>query len=375
MAPTLTFPKTVPSPEARDAAKLLASGIGDESLRVLAQGGEVHGSDGLPSARDMAYGVAFKSYLRRGFDQIDGAAQRTLASRELEKRDLGIATGGAGGFMVPASFVAKLTQVQKYAGGMRGLADVLRVATGRSAPSPVTDDTANAAVIVNENTTLSPLDTAFTSVGMQPRTYAANLIRASHQLVNDASFDLETELADVFVRRLDRGQAPHFINGTGGTQPTGVLPGATVGVTLPTGNTTTMTYAGLEALYFSLDRAYRENGTWVVADNTLKAILTIVDGAGRPVIPYPQSPGDPFVLFGRPIVTDPNMPVPAASAKTILFGDWSRAYRIIDVGAPVIRRLQERYAEVLQVAYMGYQRTDAGPVDPKAVVALQQSAS
>jgi HK97 family phage major capsid protein len=333
-------------------------GLADSDREYLARGEEAPDKDGFPGGvRETAYHLAFGSYLRRGFDTIDGAAQRLLASREQEKRDIGVATGGAGGFMVPQSFIQKLTLAQKAAGHMRSYADVIRVANGRTAPSPVSDDTANAAVIVSENTTLTPLDVAFSTVGMTPRTYAANLIRASYQLVNDAAFDLETELAEVFARRLERGQAPHFINGTGGTQPTGILPGATVGVTLPTGHTTDVTYAGLEALYFQLDEAYRGQAAWMMSDTTFKAVLALVDSTGRP------------------IVVDNNMPVPAANAKTVLFSDFSRSYRIVDVGAPVIRRLQERYAEVLQVAWMGYQRTDAGPVDPKAVVALQQSAS
>jgi HK97 family phage major capsid protein len=69
------------------------------------------------------------------------------------------------------------------------------------------------------------------------------------------------------------------------------------------------------------------------------------------------------------------MPTPAASAKTIAFGDFKAGYVIRQVQQVQTLRLVERYAEYLQVAFLGFARMDGMIQDSSAVRVYQHSAS
>jgi HK97 family phage major capsid protein len=96
-------------------------------------------------------------------------------------------------------------------------------------------------------------------------------------------------------------------------------------------------------------------------DTTLKALKLMVDGQSRPL----WQPGfagfatdQPDTILGYPYVINQNMPVMAASAKSILFGDFS-TYVVRDVqGGLVIRRLVERRALEDQVSFLAFMRSD-----------------
>jgi HK97 family phage major capsid protein len=57
------------------------------------------------------------------------------------------------------------------------------------------------------------------------------------------------------------------------------------------------------------------------------------------------------------------MPVMAANAKSILFGNFSN-YLIRDVTGLAVLRLNERFAENGQVAFVAFERTDGRLVAP-----------
>ena len=63
-------------------------------------------------------------------------------------------------------------------------------------------------------------------------------------------------------------------------------------------------------------------------------------------------------LFGRPIVTDPNMAVMGAGNVFAVIGDFSY-YQVADRGVMSIQRLNELYAENGMVGYKVTARVDA----------------
>ena len=63
-----------------------------------------------------------------------------------------------------------------------------------------------------------------------------------------------------------------------------------------------------------------------------------------------------------PVVINQAMAVPAASAKPVLFGDFSR-YKVRRVKGVRLLRLVERYADSLQVGFIAFQRLDGRSVD------------
>ena len=64
----------------------------------------------------------------------------------------------------------------------------------------------------------------------------------------------------------------------------------------------------------------------------------------------------------------------AASSKSVLFGDFSK-YIIRMAGGPVYLRLDERFADSLQVGFLAYQRVDGELLSSNAIKVITQAAS
>ena len=70
------------------------------------------------------------------------------------------------------------------------------------------------------------------------------------------------------------------------------------------------------------------------------------------------------------------MPVPAAGAKSILFGHFGAAYIVrVARGRQVLQRLDERHGEALQVGFVVHGGYDGCPDDPASVRAYAHSAT
>lgn len=307
-----------------------------------------------------------------------------------EARDIGVATGSAGGFMVPQGFLQKLTEVMKYFGPMRQLANIIQTTSGNDMPWPNNDDTANVGAILGENVAITPLDVAFTSKTLKAFMYTSLLVKASWQLLNDSAFDVEGFLTRKLGQRIGRIQNTHFSTGTGTGQPEGFTTNALANspkVTMATGNSTGFSTGaiGLSALIDTLhavNYAYRIGGNlkWQMADSTLAATRKLQDSQGRPLwIPAGSFTGvagvDPDTLLGYPVLINSDMAAFAANAVVAAVGDWREYYIIRDVLGIQMVRLDERYADQLQAGFFAFARTDGRVDDVKAAAFLQASAT
>jgi HK97 family phage major capsid protein len=99
------------------------------------------------------------------------------------------------------------------------------------------------------------------------------------------------------------------------------------------------------------------------------------DADGRPIWQPSLAVGAPSTINGYPVITDPAMPVMAASARSIAFGNWSEAYVIRDVLGFAVKRLNERYAEFDQTGFVGFTRTDGQVQQALAYRVLTNSAT
>jgi HK97 family phage major capsid protein len=341
-------------------------------------------------ARSAEYDKAFGSYIRRG-NRMSGEQRERLEQgfTQIESRDMGEATGAAGGYLVPAGFLNKITEVQKWFGGVRAVANVIETATGQSLVWPVNDDTANPAVIIGEDTQVSELDLAFTQKTLGAYMWTTGAVRIGRALMQDTAFDLETVVTDRFGKRFGRGQNTKFTTGSG---ISGGLAGATTGVTLTATSAPWFTVAQLLAVIHAIDPAYRMAGrcSWMMNDTTVGLVQGMLDSTGRPLfIPAgtfgsiatlngptgAQQGAD--MLLGYPITVNNDLPNVAASggAKSILFGDFKAGYIIRDViGSTAILRLEERYADYGEVGFIGYMRSDGNLDDAGALTAVANHA-
>lgn len=323
---------------------------------------------------------AFTGYLRTGGDQ--------------ELRAQGASLGTSGGYAVPQGFLAKITTTLKAHGGVRALAEVITTEAGEDLPWPTNNDTANVGHILTENTQDSEQDLTFGQANLGAYTYTSKIVRASMQLLNDQAVDLETWLANQLGQRIARAQSSHWISGNGTTEPQGLVTGLTTGRTTEANNA--ITYDELVDLVHSVDAAYREGGevaaspiapargtttpagngpalpgvAWIMNDQTFAYLRKLKDDVERPLIQPDLTAGGPPTLLGYQVRIDNAMPTMTGGAKVIAFGNIRAAYIIRDVRGIEVLRMVERYADYLQVGFLGFQRSDGLVQDTSAAKLL-----
>ena len=106
-------------------------------------------------------------------------------------------------------------------------------------------------------------------------------------------------------------------------------------------------------------------------DATVKQIRKLKDSNGQYLWQPSLVAGTPDTILGRPVKTSAFMPVPAAGAKSIAFGDF-KYYWIADRQGRTFKKLSELFAATGQVGFMGTQRVDGKLILPEAIKVLQQ---
>lgn len=325
------------------------------------------------------YAQAWRSWARGGVSALNPEQRQLMISHfdsSPELRAQGVGTATAGGYAVPAQFRDTLIERQVFQGSVRSVATVITTDSGASLPWPTVDDTANVGAILAENTQVTEQDVTIGQASLDVFMYTSKMIRVSLQLINDSAINVDDLLGRLLANRIARIQNQHFTTGTGTAQPEGIQTNAVSGVTLPAGNTTAITYDGLVDLVHSIDPAYRtSNSAFMLRDAGLATIRKLKDTTGQPLWQPSLTAGQPDNVLGYPVITNPDMPAAAASVKSVLFGDFRQAYVIRDVTLVQALRLEERFADFLQVAFLLFQRSGARPQDANAIRALTQSAT
>jgi HK97 family phage major capsid protein len=104
------------------------------------------------------------------------------------------------------------------------------------------------------------------------------------------------------------------------------------------------------------------NGKWMFKDSTLKAIRKLEDTEGHLIWQPEMVSAAPATILGYQYVINQDMDAIGAGAKSVLFGDFSN-YVIRYAGPERLVVLNERYAELDQVALVLIQRVDAMLMD------------
>ena len=187
--------------------------------------------------------------------------------------------------------------------------------------------------------------------------YSSKEVRVSIELMQDSAFDIESWLAGLLGERIARITNTHFTTGAAPNQPAGVTLDAGVGVSGATGQTTSVTWDDLINLEHAVDPSYRKNARFMFNDNTLSYLRRVKDGDGNYIWQAGTTGGAPSLINGWPYTINTAMAAMAASATSILYGDFSK-YVIRDVKGFSLLRLNELYSASGQVGFLGFSRHD-----------------
>lgn len=324
--------------------------------------------------REVEYRDAFRNWAKFGEAGLNDESRSILSSRQVnidgsELRAQSVSGGSPvgiyGGYTVPPEMVMNIEEALKSYSGVMQIADEFTTTSGVDLPWPNTNDTSNKGAILGENQPVDEQDITFSTTTFKSFLYYSKLIRCSYQLLQDSGFNLEDHITRVAAERIGRKLNEDFTTGVGVTAPLGVVSGSTLGYTGLTQNS--ITYDALVNLEHSVDPAYRSSPktAWMFNDATLKVLRLMKDSTGRPLIwGQDGNLGQGVVpsLFGKPYYINQDMASIGAASKSVLFGDFSK-YKIRKAREYVMVRLNERYADRLQVGWFMYCRFDGRLID------------
>lgn len=329
------------------------------------------GSDATPNAnqREIAQRVGIDLNSRRVMLQLPTQALRSLhrddikAFEERAQSTMSSSSPVDGYYTIANEMMRPLEVALLAFGGIRQVATVLRTETGAELPIPTANDTSNTGEILAENTQVNQQDVAFNQLVLNAFKYSSKMILVSTELLQDSAVNLAEFLGRALGERIGRITNTHFTTGDASSKPNGIVTASTAsGVQLAA---KTPTYAEMVQIQHSVDPSYRVNAGWMFHDSMLSEVKQIVDAStGRPIWVPNMAGGAPDTILGDRYVVNQAMAVAAGSgaAKSILYGELSK-YLVRDVRGLTLLRLDERFADYGQVAFLAFSRHDGDLLD------------
>ena len=368
------------------------------------------------------YAVAFESWFRRGEKGLS-AEQRAVLDSGHGLSTTGGEPGTAGstgydaGYLIPQGFWQNLQIALKAYGGLLSRARVVQTDSGQPMPWPTVDPTGVIGSYITEQNQLgfggdsAGTDYQFGQGMLNAWTIVSGVILASIQLINDSAFDVDSFVSDRIGEAIGRKVAAELHTGTGssaflgietalaargqqtGPAMGGIYKSGTSGKWAATAGGSAFTLSGSTAgggttaqaklanaligfddvlgMIATVDPAYRASGrcVFVANDLTLAMLRAITDAYGHPLWSPALAPGQPDTLYGYPVMVDQNTSNVSTTASTtggLLFGDFQTAMVVRQVNQSGVMRLTERYADYLQVGYLGWVRMDSRSNDLRA---------
>jgi HK97 family phage major capsid protein len=256
---------------------------------------------------------------------------------------------------------------------MRAGATVVTTSTGEDLIIPKSTGFVGSAII-GEGASITESDPTLATVTLKAFKYA-NYFEISQELANDTPTNLLSFLATQAALSLGLGATGYgddIINGTGTTQPRGLLLDAGTGVTGPTGTGTSLGVQGtvghgtdaLWNLVGSVAEPYAASpsAAFLLRNASDIIVRKLKDTTGQPI----QGLTTRGQLLGYPSYIDPFVPAMANAAESIAFGDMSKYFVRIVNGVRFERSDEFKFQDDL-IAFRCILRLDGALVDTGAV--------
>lgn len=299
-----------------------------------------------------------------GFDRYARVGMNGLTGDVLNALQVG--TDSEGGYIVPEEFDTQLVEYLQDINELRGYVNVISTASDRNIPI---ESTLGVATWTAEEAAYTASDAAFGQVVLAAHKLGT-IIKVSEELLQDAFFDVQSYLARNFAKRFGLAEEAAFIAGDNSGKPNGIVQGSGLGVTAA--GAAAVTSDELIDLYHAVPRMYRKNGTWIMADGTVKMVRKLKDGDGQYMWQPGLQSGQPDRILGHTLLTSSAMPAATTGLKSVIFGDLM-GYTVADRQGTVVQRLNELYAANGQVGFRGYRRMDGETVDATGIKHLIQA--
>lgn len=211
---------------------------------------------------------------------------------------------------------------------------------------------------------------AFTSVDLGGY-LAGALTLIGRSVENNGAFNVTDFIINQMAEEIAIWMEGQLLNGTGSSAATGA-----------TNTTNTLTAAAAAAvtadeliqLQAKVKQAYQGNACWTMNPDTFTAIKQLKDGNNRYLLQDDVTGEFPYRLLGKPVYLSDNMPKVAASAKAVLYGDYSGLSVNFRENIS-IQVLREHYAAQHAIGVVSWFEFDSKVTDSQRLAVLTMKAS
>jgi len=307
----------------------------------------------------------------------------------LSEKSLSTVSGGAG-FSVPAVLAEQVYTVMKAASPMRQWCNVVNPLSG-DYTQPIL--VGGGAVTHAGEEDARDANTTPTFAEAKPSMGECYINwPVTQRALDDSGYDLASLIEEEGSRTIAEAQNGAFVSGNGtdkakgflaytqaatddGTRAFGQIQYVPTGVAggFKTASATVSPGDDLITLIYKLKAGHRQGAAFMMNSETLSVVRKWKDYSTGAMLWQPSlMAGQPSLLCGFPVVENEDMPAIGSGTTPIAFGNWKRAYTIVDRTLTLLRDpyTNKPYVNLYMSAYYGGML-----VDSEAVKVLKLSAS
>jgi HK97 family phage major capsid protein len=298
--------------------------------------------------------------------------------KELEAKAWSIGTSADGGYALPKEIATEVEKFARDVSPMRSMARIVQV--GTSDYHKLVNINGIASGWVGETAARPATNTSQFADVVPPMGEVYANPQVTQQSLDDMFFDAEAELIAQLGEELAVAEGAAFFTGNGTNKPKGILAYTTaatadssrafgtvehiatgVSADFPASNKADFLYD----IVAKLKAAYRGGSNWTMGKALMFEIMKFKDTTGQYLWQPMIKDGLVMNLLGYPVVEAEDMPVKAANSLSIAYGNFQRAYLIVDrVG---MRMLRDPYTNKPYVGFYTTKRVGGAVVNSEAL--------
>ena len=309
----------------------LSGEIGDVMKKVN-RPGFADSKDGL-TPEQVEHKAALRAYMREGKDS---------GLHDLEKKALSSGSDPDGGYLIDSEMDSAIDRVADTISAMRQIANVRTI--GKAAYEKfVKTRGVSGGWLAEAGTSSESTEPQWSKIEIPAfKMYAEPWV--PNEMLEDSFYDLEGDMTDEAGITFAETEGAAFIDGNGVGQPRGITSYTKVANAsyawgsvgyVPSGKSGAFASSApadkLIALQHALKQQYRAGAVFVMADSVLASARQMKDGSGAYYLWQPDTTaGFGGRFLGSPVVVDDNMPAAEANSFSVAYGNFKRAYTIVD---------------------------------------------
>lgn len=347
-----------------------------EDLKALEAKAGRPGSEKDEAPEVAEHKAAFQQFLRKG---------REEGLSDLEAKALNVTTSADGGYAVPEELDRTILDLARASSPIRDLATTIQV--GGADYRKLVNVHGLAAGWVGETSSRPETSTPALAevVPFMGEVYANPA--ATQRVIDDAFFDVEAWLAAEIAAEFAVAENTAFVSGNGTNRPKGFMAytinassdanrdfghlqrikTGVAGGFKATTSSTNPADTFIDVIH-AMKAPLRSGASWLMATATLAEVRKFRDVDGNYIWRPGLAEGQHSTILGYPVRECEDMPAIATTSDPIAFGQWKRAYTIVDrMGT---RLLRDPFTNKPYVHFYATKRVGGMVVDSQAIKIL-----